>query len=103
MARSTFLYVTYIRSTQERLWSALTDDVEFMKQYWFGYHCESKWAAGSSWQMVTPDGAICDSGEIVKAEPPRRLVIRWRHQRNPELNAEETLFAQLSWNPAERR
>jgi hypothetical protein len=33
MARSTFIYVTYIRTTQEKLWSALTDDVEFMKQY----------------------------------------------------------------------
>ena len=40
MARSTFVYVTYIRSTPEKLWSALTDDVEFMKQYWFGTHCE---------------------------------------------------------------
>ena len=36
MARSTFVYVTYIRTTPEKLWSALTDDVEFMKQYWFG-------------------------------------------------------------------
>jgi len=32
MARSTFVYVTYIRTTPEKLWSALTDDVEFMKQ-----------------------------------------------------------------------
>jgi uncharacterized protein YndB with AHSA1/START domain len=40
MARSTFVYVTYIRSTPEKLWSAMTDDVEFMKQYWFGTHCE---------------------------------------------------------------
>ena len=33
MARSTFVYVTYIRATPEKLWSALTDDVQFMKQY----------------------------------------------------------------------
>jgi uncharacterized protein YndB with AHSA1/START domain len=33
MARSTFVYVTYIRTTPEKLWSALADDVEFMKQY----------------------------------------------------------------------
>jgi uncharacterized protein YndB with AHSA1/START domain len=42
MARSTFVYVTYIRTTPEKLWSALTEDVEFMKQYWFGVHCESE-------------------------------------------------------------
>lgn len=43
MTRSTFHYVTFIRTTPEILWSALTDDVEFMKQYWFGVHCESGW------------------------------------------------------------
>src|SRR5512135_1791768 len=38
MPRSTFVYVTYIRTTPEELWAALTD-AEFMKQYWFGIHC----------------------------------------------------------------
>jgi uncharacterized protein YndB with AHSA1/START domain len=88
MARSTFVYVTYLRTTPEKLWSALTDDVEFMKQYWFGTHCDSEWTPGSSWKMVSRDGQISDAGEIVEAEPPRRLVIRWRHQKRPELNAE---------------
>src|SRR5258707_15302754 len=88
MAKSTFVYVTYIRTTPEKLWSALTDDVQFMKQYWFGTHCESQWTAGSSWKMVYPDGRIPDTGEIVEAEPPRRLVIRWQHQDKPELKAE---------------
>ena len=46
MARSTFVYVTYIRTTPEKLWSALTDDVEFMKRYWFGTHCQSEWTRG---------------------------------------------------------
>src|SRR5262252_4195647 len=88
MARSTFVYVTYIRTTPERLWSALTDDTEFMMQYWFGVHCESQWTAGSSWRMVHADGHVSDSGEIVEAERPRRLVIRWRHQDKPDLKAE---------------
>jgi len=88
MARSTFVYVTYIRTTPEKLWSALTDDVDFMKQYWFGTHCESQWTPGSSWKMVYPDGRITDAGEIVEAEPPRRLVIRWQNQFKPELKAE---------------
>ena len=88
MARSTFVYVTYIRTTPEQLWSALTNDSEFMKQYWFGVHCESQWTAGSAWRMVAPDGQILDAGEIVESEPPRRLVIRWQHQNKPELKAE---------------
>jgi uncharacterized protein YndB with AHSA1/START domain len=88
MTRSTFVYVTYIRTTPEKLWSALTDDTEFMKQYWFGVHCESQWTAGSSWKMLHPDGRITDAGDIVEAERPQRLVIRWRHQDKPELKAE---------------
>lgn len=88
MARSTFAYVTYIRTTQQRLWSALTEDSEFMKQYWFGVHCVSAWRAGSPWKMVHPDGSVSDAGEILESEPPKRLVIRWHHQKRPELVAE---------------
>jgi uncharacterized protein YndB with AHSA1/START domain len=87
MARSTFVYVSYIRTTPEKLWSALTD-AEFMKQYWFGVHGESQWRAGSSWKSVSPQGKTLDAGEIVEAERPRRLVIRWQHQDKPELKAE---------------
>ena len=88
MSRSTFVYMTYIHTTQQKLWSALTEDTEFMKQYWFGFHCESAWTAGSPWKMVSGDGAVTDEGEILEAEPPRRLVIRWRHQNKPELKVE---------------
>jgi uncharacterized protein YndB with AHSA1/START domain len=87
MAKSTFAYVTYIRTTPDKLWLALTDG-EFMKQYWFGVHCESQWSAGSSWRSVYPDGRNTDTGEIIEAEPLRRLVIRWRHQDKVELKDE---------------
>ncbi len=100
MARSTFAYVTYIRTTPDKLWSALTDDVEFMKQYWFGTHCESAWTPGSSWKMVYPDGSITDAGEIVEAERPRRLVIRWHHQKKPELEAEGESLCTMEIEPS---
>jgi uncharacterized protein YndB with AHSA1/START domain len=99
MARSTFVYVTYIRTTREKLWSALTHDVAFMKQYWFGYHCESEWTAGSSWKMVSGDGHVSDSGEIVEAEPPRRLVIRWVNEK-PELKSEGDSLCTIELEPS---
>ena len=99
MARSTFVYVTYIRTTPEKLWSALTTDVEFMKQYWFGVHCQSEWQPGSSWKMVYSDGTVSDAGEILEAEPPRRLVIRWQHQNKPELKAEGDSRCTLELEP----
>jgi uncharacterized protein YndB with AHSA1/START domain len=100
MARSTFVYVTYIRTTPEKLWSALTDDSEFMKQYWFGVHCQSQWTAGSPWKMVSPDGQILDAGAIVESDPPRRLVIRWRHQSKPELKEEGDSLCTMELEPS---
>ena len=74
-ASSTFVYVTYIKTTPQRLWTALTDPAE-MKCYWLGAHGESEFRPGSSWRLVLDDGAVADSGEIVKSELPKRLAIR---------------------------
>ena len=99
MSRSTFVYVSYIRTTAEKLWTALTDG-EFMKQYWFGTHCQSAWTPGSSWKMLYPDGSISDAGEIVEAVPPRRLVIRWQNQNKPELKAEGESLCTMELEPS---
>jgi uncharacterized protein YndB with AHSA1/START domain len=99
MSKSTFVYVTYIRTTQQRLWSALTEDSEFMKQYWFGVHCKSEWKKGSTWQMVAPGGKILDDGEIVESDPPRKLVIRWQHQNRPELKEEGPSVCTIELEP----
>ena len=87
MSKSTFAYVTFIRTTAERLWEALVTP-EFMRQYWFDMHCESNFKTGSPWKLVFPDGRIADMGEIVEADPPRRLVIKWHNKWKPELTAE---------------
>jgi uncharacterized protein YndB with AHSA1/START domain len=84
---STFVYVSFIRTTPEKLWSALTNPT-FTKEYWFGMHQESDWKAGSSWRLVFPDGRIADTGEVVEVDPPRRLVLRWRNEFMAELKSE---------------
>jgi uncharacterized protein YndB with AHSA1/START domain len=86
-AATTFVYVTFIRTTPDRLWSALTG-AEFTKQYWFGMHFDTDWRSGSPWQLVFPDGRIADSGEIVEIDPPKRLVLKWRNEWKPEFTAE---------------
>jgi uncharacterized protein YndB with AHSA1/START domain len=100
MARSTFVYVTYIRTTPDKLWSALTGDTEFMKQYWFGSHCESQWTIGSPWTLVSPSGSVLDAGEILEADPPRRLVVRWHHQNRPELKDEGASRCTMELEPS---
>ena len=99
MAKSTYVYVSYIRTTPEKLWKALTDG-EFMKQYWFGMRGESEWTRGSSWKLVASDGQVWDAGEIVEAKPPRRLVIRWQHQNKPELKAEGASLCTMELEPS---
>ncbi|HTJ64360.1 MAG TPA: SRPBCC family protein [Alphaproteobacteria bacterium] len=84
---STFVYVTYIRTTPERLWGALTDPV-MMQDYWMGVRAESDWKPGSSWRLLFPDGRVADTGEIAEAEPPKRLAIKWRNEFRPELKEE---------------
>ena len=87
MNKSEFVYVTFIRTTPERLWTALTDR-EFTSRYWFGASCESEWTAGSPWALKYADGRLADSGEILESDPPRRLAIRWRNEWNPQFKAE---------------
>jgi uncharacterized protein YndB with AHSA1/START domain len=87
MTKPSFIYVTYIKTTPEKLWSALTDP-NLMKQYWFGMHQKAEWKAGGPWQLVFPDGRIADAGEVIEIEPPKRLVVKWRNEWKPELKAE---------------
>jgi uncharacterized protein YndB with AHSA1/START domain len=62
-------------------------------------NCQSQFAAGSSWKLVSGDGQLFDDGEIVEAEAPRRLVIRWQHQHKPELRAEGDSLCTMELEP----
>ncbi|HVY85619.1 MAG TPA: SRPBCC family protein [Caulobacterales bacterium] len=84
---STYVYVSYIRTTPEKLWAMLTTP-DFIKEYWFGMNAESDFRKGSSWTLKHADGRVFDSGEVLEADPPRRLVLKWRHELTPELKAE---------------
>jgi uncharacterized protein YndB with AHSA1/START domain len=87
MAESRFVYVTYIRTTPAKLWQALIDP-EFTRRYWVETWQESEWKPGASWRLMIPDGRVGDSGEILEIEPGRQLVLAWRNEFRPELNAE---------------
>ena len=87
MAGSSFVYVTYIRAPQQKVWDALTKQ-EFQKQYWFGGHQESDWKKGSSWKMYMPAHGLTDAGEILESDPPNRVVIKWRNEFRPHLKEE---------------
>jgi len=91
MKKDQFVYVTYIRTTPEKLWKALIEP-EFTRQFWCNTTQESEWKPGASWKILMPDGGVADSGEVIEVELHRRLVLKWRNEFRPELKAER-LFA----------
>jgi uncharacterized protein YndB with AHSA1/START domain len=87
MDKSRFVYVTYIRTTPEKLWLALIDPA-FTRRYWAETWQDSTWQPGASWKLMIPDGRIGDQGEIIEIEPHKRLVLSWRNEFKPEMKAE---------------
>jgi uncharacterized protein YndB with AHSA1/START domain/DNA-binding transcriptional ArsR family regulator len=73
--KPTYVYVTYIHSTPERIWHALTD-AELSAEYW-GHSNVSDWQPGSEWEHRRTDGSgIADVvGTVLEAVPPKRLVM----------------------------
>ena len=96
---SSFVYVTYIRATPEKLWAALTSP-EFNRQYWFGAQLESEWTKGAAWRMIFTDGRITDAGEVLEVDPPKRLVLKWLNQFRPELSEEGASRCVMELEPA---
>jgi uncharacterized protein YndB with AHSA1/START domain len=87
MAESRFVYVTYIRTTPEKLWQALLEP-EFTRRWWCETWQDCDWKVGSSWKIMIPDGRIGDAGEVLEIDPPKRLVVSWRNEFIPDMKAE---------------
>ena len=77
MRKPEFVYVTYIETTPEKLWEALTSS-EFSKRYWFNTELKSDWKVGSPFALVM-DGTTTDVGKILEVDRPRRLSYTFHH------------------------
>jgi uncharacterized protein YndB with AHSA1/START domain/DNA-binding transcriptional ArsR family regulator len=101
-ARPAFVYSTYIRTTPEKLWQALTEPT-FTLRYW-GIGLRSDWRVGSPVDLQWgPDQEFHDIGQVVlEADPPRRLSYRWHNYQREHMAifgwSEET-FAKLVHEP----
>ena len=82
--RTSFVYVTYIRSTPEKVFEAITTP-EIARRYW-GHENVSDWKPGSAWQHVRADAqrAVQLVGKVVEISPPTRLVITWANASQAE-------------------
>jgi DNA-binding transcriptional ArsR family regulator/uncharacterized protein YndB with AHSA1/START domain len=78
--RPGYVYTTYIESTPEEVWHALTDP-DLTAEYW-GHRNESDWQVGSQWRHVRTDGSGDDGGgAVLVSDPPRRLSMEWDSSR----------------------
>jgi uncharacterized protein YndB with AHSA1/START domain len=102
MGQTEFVYVTYIRTTPEQLWKALTEPA-FTLRYW-GIGMQSDWKVGSPIDLQWGPGEVFkDIDQVVlESEPFRRLSYRW-HNYQPEHAAmfgwSDEQFAELVKEP----
>ena len=75
--KTRFVYVTYIRSTAEKVFEAIVKP-EIARRYW-GHENVSDWKPGSSWEHVraNEERTVQLVGKVVEIAPPTRLVITW--------------------------
>ena len=98
MDAPTFVYTTYIRTTPEKLWAALTEPA-FTRRYW-ETEFSTDWAVGSSMTWDNHGVVITDPEQVVlEADPYSKLSYTW-HSVTPELakrfDWDEETFAKLS-------
>lgn len=67
-----FVYVTYIKTTPEKLWDALTTP-EFTRRYWFGIDVKSDWKAGSAITYFKAGKNLVE-GKVLIADRPKVLA-----------------------------
>ncbi len=98
MDRPEFVYTSYIKTTPERLWQALTDP-SFTSRWWQTTF-DTDWKVGSTMTWNNHGVVIADPEQVIlESDPFRRLAYTW-HTFTPELNERlrfgDELFAKLS-------
>ncbi len=81
------LYQTWIRTSAEELWQAITDPA-FTRRYFFGSEIHSTFVAGAPVTYTGSEGGLNVEGKILEADRPRRLVMTWRSLWTEELAAD---------------
>ena len=91
----------YIKASPEAIWDAITDP-EWNERYGYPGRSEYDLRPGGAFRAVAPPDAVAmgmpeivADGEVVEADPPRRLVQTWRFLYEP---LESEGFTRLTWD-----
>ena len=89
------IFEIYIRTTPERLWTAITDS-EIRSKYHFGLRIDSDWKVGSRFEMSHLQApGLFGEGEILEVDPPHRLVQSMVALWGDDVRAEST--SRITW------
>lgn len=77
MNKPKFVYTTYIQTSPEKLWEALTSG-DFTRKYWGGYRIESDWKVGAPMKFYAADGSLAHSDQVLIADRPKVLSYTWK-------------------------
>ena len=72
-----FVFSTYIRTTPDRLWDALTNP-EMTQQFYYGGRVQAELKPGGNFSYLAPNGEINLHGEVLEIDPPKKLVTTFR-------------------------
>lgn len=72
-----FVFSTYIRTTPDKLWDALTNP-EMTQQFYYGGRVQAELRPGGNFSYLAPNGEINLHGEVLEIDPPRKLVTTFR-------------------------
>ena len=92
---TTQVYQVFIKATPEQIWEAITNP-DFTEKYFHGSRIKSTFEVGSVYGGWSGDESqqLVD-GEVLEADPPRRLSTTWRALWDPSL-AEEA-YGRVTW------
>lgn len=95
----TFVYVTYIRTTPEKLWEALTRG-DFTEKYWMGFRFEGDLKPGGRMRILPPKGMEKygdHAGEVLECEPLQKLVYTWNMKDPSELAKKRSGLSRVTY------
>ena len=71
------VYVTYIASTPDKVWQALTSS-DFTRKYFWERDIEIEAKAGGAFVLRLPDGRVNVRGKVIDYDPPKKLTVTWK-------------------------
>src|SRR6478752_10164332 len=91
MDKPSYVYVTYILTSPQKVWDAITD-AEISASYWERSNV-SDWKVGSPWSHQLPGKGPDVVGKVLESDPPRRLVTSWAPPSEPDNPAKTSRVA----------